>query len=72
MNLRKGIKLALNYPLTSESVVVMLIYKGEFIEKLNLIHNPIIHAVEPLEVFSKYLEEKFGNYPNLIIITLLA
>ena len=68
-NLRKGdTKLALNYPLTSESVVVDVgSYKGEFIEKLNLIHNPIIHAVEPLEVFSKYLEEKFGNYPNLII-----
>ena len=51
-NLRKGdTKLALNYPLTSESVVVDVgSYKGEFIEKLNFTQS-IIHAVEPLEVF---------------------
>ena len=68
-NIRKGdTKLTMNYPLDNNSIVVDVgSYKGEFIEKLNKRHQPIIHAIEPIEEFNDYLSKKFQNYPNIII-----
>lgn len=66
-NLKKGdTNLTLNYPLSQNSIVIDVgAYKGEFIEKLNKKHKPIIHALEPIEEYSNYLKKKFLKQTNI-------
>lgn len=69
-NLRSGdIKLSLDYPLSNESVVLVVgAFEGDYLNKLNNKFKCKVYAFEPVVDFFKILEKKFQHLDNVILI----